>query len=444
MVDTEWLREDAKSDIEVLQYKWTRKLTVHKATLSMVIISFAFLFVCMVYLGIVRKRFMFPLDPQSLENSLYFLCQSRIIDMLDEMDLSDILEDLDQSSEKRIHALHARVEVLDQKFAFGTYAEHHRSYGRFGVDVAEELDIEIISEPQTKRKKKKQKRSRRYRDDESVSGSPSEDEGSSNGDDDHNNNQSENSEENTSDEDEAEEPDDRSSISNGSNTSPQELFPERERISQSFGSRRYVRPATLRLFFAERSLNPSIFPSLRSVRRLFSVFDFPSTKSLPKPGIELSGLYQDNTGIQESDFPSTAWLPEPDCDGRDDDSNHGDVQRIDDSDKPDYTSLSDSRTQEERCTRDPDPSAGIAAPSSKVQSEERSLLTLTADQATNRPDSNENMPASSGTVVQQCQSTPISPAVTHTASPGEEIELSLLSKPQSHKNSNSPRNSSTI
>ncbi|KAK1836348.1 hypothetical protein QBC39DRAFT_429959 [Podospora conica] len=164
LAESTWLRRNSTTSVVLEHWQWGQVFRVRKFILFLVIVLVCFYLVGMAYLGIRRKEYLFPIAPEPLENSLFFLYQSTIVDML---------EAIPHPEEMSIEAFHRKVESFGHKYVFGKYKDGNGHYEQFGVDRVEEFgpvdDETGTEEPRQQGAPRTQWR--RYRDDSSESDS---------------------------------------------------------------------------------------------------------------------------------------------------------------------------------------------------------------------------------------------------------------------------------
>ena len=129
-VETDWLfaPQDTTTNITVL--RWIEEFRVRKAVLYSFVALSAVLMAGVVCLGFVPRRYLFPLAPELLENSLAFLYQSSIIDTLTQ---------IEHPEELSMDELHEKIEAIGGKYIFGRYCEDGKHYEGYGIDRVEEF-----------------------------------------------------------------------------------------------------------------------------------------------------------------------------------------------------------------------------------------------------------------------------------------------------------------
>ena len=292
---SDWLRRNTSSIIEVTQVQWREAFHMRLWVLCLMIILvlfFASTAVPLVWSS--GKTYAFPIAPENIENSLFLLYQSTIVDSLKSIPHPEMLT---------INAFHRQVELLGHKYMFGRYRESDKHYEQFGVDRYEEFEVDqIIAENENPARKEQVRQAKRYRDDSAESESSTSDESNESGDRtnkrrcararrrdsrhrrdsrpredyDENNNAQEN------------QPDEREGGRTGSDGEAE--------TSRSIYQR--PKPATTR---GHRS---------RDQQNLISLDNFPDTKHLPEPQHKTNDSGTPPRLYTPADFPDLSHLPE--------------------------------------------------------------------------------------------------------------------------------------
>ncbi|KAI0535116.1 hypothetical protein GGR58DRAFT_23253 [Xylaria digitata] len=167
LTESDWLRRNASSSVKVEQWQWIEIFRVRKVMLIVVILIVCFFISGLAYVGKRHEEYLFPIAPESLENSLFFLYQSTIVDLLQAIPRPETLS---------IETFHKHVENLGYKYVFGKYEDGDWHYEQFVVDRVDEFGP-IRSETRTSQqttRRWRQWRQRSYRDESSESESGSE------------------------------------------------------------------------------------------------------------------------------------------------------------------------------------------------------------------------------------------------------------------------------
>ncbi|KAF2787901.1 hypothetical protein K505DRAFT_395886 [Melanomma pulvis-pyrius CBS 109.77] len=156
----DWCRLNVTTAIQVDKMQWSELWRVRKIMLILTLILISFFGFVGAYLSRKRREYLFPIAPEPLENSLFFLYQSGIIKRM---------ETIRHPERMTINELHREVTAFGGRYTFGIYEDTDEHYVGFGVDRVDEPGFQGTKMPSTqKRKKKKDSTPTRYRDEEDL------------------------------------------------------------------------------------------------------------------------------------------------------------------------------------------------------------------------------------------------------------------------------------
>ena len=162
IAESNWLRRNFSSNIEVTHVQWREVFRVRIWVLClMIILVFFFASTAVPLVLRTRKKYIFPITPESLENSLFLLHQSTIVNSI---------KSIPHPEKLTINAFHRQVELLGHKYMFGRYRESDTHYEQFGVDRSEEFEVDqIIAEDGDQARDEQGRPAERYRDEPAES-----------------------------------------------------------------------------------------------------------------------------------------------------------------------------------------------------------------------------------------------------------------------------------
>lgn len=131
VAERDWLRRYVTSTVEVSEMQWTEVFRVRKAVLSILLVLLVYFAASAVRLGKIRKEYRFPIAPEPLENSLFFLYQSSLLGEL---------KSIPSPEQLSISGLHRRVSALRNVYTFGRYQNSQVHSEQYGVDSVAEFE----------------------------------------------------------------------------------------------------------------------------------------------------------------------------------------------------------------------------------------------------------------------------------------------------------------
>ena len=269
--ESDWLRKNVSSIIEVTQAQWREAFRMRLWVLCLMIILLFFFASTAVPLVWIGKKYSFPVAPESIENSLFLLYQSTIVDSL---------KSIPHPEKLTINAFHRQVEMLGHKYMFGRYRESDKHYEQFGVDRAEEFEIDqIIAEDGNPAREEQGRQAKRYRDDPAESESSSSDESGES--DDRTNKRHRNSRRlRDSRHREYHDVDDDDDDDNNSNNNSQENQPDQREDGRKWSD---GQAETFRSNYQRPEPATTQGHRSRDQQNSISLGNFPNTKHLPEP-----------------------------------------------------------------------------------------------------------------------------------------------------------------
>lgn len=159
---SEWLRRNTVHETEVNHMQWQQAFVMRKWALFLFIGVVSYLASIAAPLALkVQQKYVFPLVPEKLENSLFLLYQSTIL---------DILKQIQHPEKLSMKSIHNRIEVLGHKYMFGRYEASDKHHEQYGIDREEEFaGYQIISDNEDEPISQQTQQFERYRDNDSES-----------------------------------------------------------------------------------------------------------------------------------------------------------------------------------------------------------------------------------------------------------------------------------
>ena len=292
--ESDWLRKNVSSIIEVTEAQWREVFRMRLWVLCLKIILLFFFASTAVPLVWIGKKYSFPIAPESIENSLFLLYQSTIVDSL---------KSIPHPEKLTIKAFHRQVEMLEHKYMFGRYRENDKHYEQFGVDRAEEFEVDqIIAEDENPAREEQGRQAKRYRDDPAESESSSSDESSEN--DDRTSKRRRNSRRLRDSRHREYYDVDDDDDNNSNNNSQQNQLTKRE------GGRKWSdgQAETFRSNYQRPELATTRGHRSRDQQNLISLENFPNTKHLPEPRHKKNNSGTPPRVYTLADFPDLSGL----------------------------------------------------------------------------------------------------------------------------------------
>ena len=286
--ESDWLRRNTSSTIEVTQIQWREAFRRRIWVLClMILMVFFFASIAVPLIWRCGKKYAFPIAPESLENSLFLLYQSTIVDSL---------RSIPHPEKLSINAFHRQVEMLGHNYMFGRYRESDKHYEQFGVDRAEEFEVDqIIAEDENPAREDQGRHVKRYRDDPAESGSSTSDES---GESDDSTSKRRRKSGNSGDSRHREDYDEN------------DIAEENQLDERKGGQKEGGRQAeTSRSIYQRPKLATTRGRRNRDQQNLISLDDLPNTKHLPEPQHKTNNSGTPPRIYTLADFPDSSRLP---------------------------------------------------------------------------------------------------------------------------------------